>query len=385
MEISLRRLFALTALFGLVAGTGAAQPATAFASGLLHPSKIIMGPGGTLVAAETGDTSNSGRISVINSSGTRSTLIDGLPSGLSVPTKDPDGPNGLLMDGNNLYIAVGEGDLYSNGTAQGTTVITTTGISSPIFDTLLLAAFSQPVDRIAGGFTLTAADHNTLFEGKPVVLTNAAGDKATITLITEFRWRPDAREIVKHSHPYGLARLDSDPNHIYVVDAGLNVVHQVEVSSGRRKTLVQFPSFPNQGSTQPPVVDAVPDSIRAYGNQLLVTFLTGFPFSPGDSKVLLVDPATGTTAPFISWLNSTIDIVYRPRPNGARPQFFVLEYSSNFLAGAPGRVLVFNQPVGEVLVGGLVGPTSLALDSTAGILYVASRTEGKIYQVPVGQ
>ena len=129
----------------------------------------------------------------------------------------------------------------------------------------------------------------------------------------------------------------------------------------------------------------MPDSVRAYGNQLLVTFLTGFPFSAGDSKVLLVDPATGATAPFISWLNSAIDIVYRPRPNGARPQFFLLEYSSNFLAGAPGRVLVFNDPVGTVLTEGLNAPTSLALDSAAGKLYIASRTDGKIMQVNVGQ
>jgi hypothetical protein len=135
----------------------------------------------------------------------------------------------------------------------------------------------------------------------------------------------------------------------------------------------------------PPVVDAVPDSVRAYGNQLLVTFLTGFPFSNGDAKVLLVDPATGATAPFISWLNSAIDIVYRPRGAGEHPQFFVLEYSTNFLAGAPGRILDYTQPVGKVVVDGLNAPTSLALDSTAGKLYISSRTDGKIMQVSVGQ
>jgi len=110
-------------------------------------------------------------------------------------------------------------------------------------------------------------------------------------------------------------------------------VHQVDIVTGRKRTLVQFPSFPNFGTSPPPVVDAVPDSVRAYGNQLLVTFLTGFPFSNGDAKVLLVDPATGATAPFISWLNSAIDIVYRPRAAGERPQFFVLEYQYEF----PGR------------------------------------------------
>jgi hypothetical protein len=118
---------------------------------------------------------------------------------------------------------------------------------------------------------------------------------------------------------------------------------------------------------------------------LLVSFLTGFPFTPGDSKVLQIDPATGTSVPFLSWLSSATDIVYRTRPNGARPQFFLLEYSTGFLAGQPGRVQVFNSPTGTVLVDGLHGPTSLALNNTTGTLYIASRTDGKILAVDVGQ
>jgi hypothetical protein len=38
-----------------------------------------------------------------------------------------------------------------------------------------------------------------------------------------------------------------------------------------------------------------------------------------------------------------------------------------------------------VLVDGIKTPTSLALDSAGGKLYVASRGEGKIYSVNVGQ
>ena len=384
-----KQLLTLTSLFGLAAGSALAQTATAtvFASGLSNPAKIITGPSGTLLVAETGTTSNSGRISIITASGTRSTLIDGLPSGLSVPNGDPDGANGLLLDGNTLYIVVGEGDLYTNGTAQGTLVVNPNvgKISSPIFDSLLQVDLSQAPDKIASGFTLQTADHTTLFHGQPVSLSNTSGDKATVTLLAEFRFRPDPTEVIKHSHPYGITKLDSDPAHLYVNDAGLNLVHQVDIPSGRKRTLIQFPQFPNVGPTAPPVVDAVPTSVRAYGNQLLVSFLSGFPFTPGDSKVLQVDPATGTSVPFLSWLSSATDIVYRTRPNGARPQFFLLEYSTAFLAGAPGRVQVFNSPTGTVLVDGLHGPTSLALNNTTGTLYIASRTDGKIFQVDVGQ
>ena len=43
-------------------------------------------------------------------------------------------------------------------------------------------------------------------------------------------------------------KLDSDPKTLYVNDAGLNLVHQIDIASGKKKTLVQFPSFPNQGT-----------------------------------------------------------------------------------------------------------------------------------------
>src|SRR6476646_3102105 len=187
MRLTLRRLLTFNLLFGLSAALGSAQQATVFASGLLNPSKIILGPGGSLLSAETGSTPNSGRISVISASGTRSTLIDGLPSGLGPPSGDADGPNGLLLDGNTLYIAVDEGDLYANGTVPGTLVVNASGISSPIFDTLLQVNFSQGVDHVASGFTLKLADHTTLLDGNPVTLTNAAGDKTTLTLLSEFR------------------------------------------------------------------------------------------------------------------------------------------------------------------------------------------------------
>ena len=130
MKSTSRQLLTLTALLGL-AGVTYAQQATVFATDLLNPAKIITGPSGTLLVAEVGKTPNSGRISLISPSGTRSTLIDGLPSGLSVPNGDPDGVNGLLLDGNTLYIAVGEGDLYTTGTAPGTTIVSARGISSP--------------------------------------------------------------------------------------------------------------------------------------------------------------------------------------------------------------------------------------------------------------
>ena len=51
-----------------------------------------------------------------------------------------------------------------------------------------------------------------------------------------------------------------------------------------------------------------------------------------------------------------------------------------------GRVLTFNSPTGTLLVDVCwKAPTSPALDSTAGQLYITSRAEGKVYKVDVGK
>jgi DNA-binding beta-propeller fold protein YncE len=378
------KLLTLFTLLGIAGSAFAQQPAT-FASGLLNPNKIILGPAGTLLSAEAGSDKNSGRVSVISAAGARRTLIDGLPSGLSAPGNEPDGVNGLLLDGNTLYIAIGEGDLFANGTAPGTTIIAPRVPASPIFGSVLQVVFTKSVDQIATGFTLRGNQHIPLLDGNSVVLDNGQGDTATVTLLAQFRPRPDPVAIYKNCHPFGLAKIPGDPNHIYMNDAGLNLVTQIEIPSGRARTVSSFGPFPNVGSTPPPVVDAVPTSVRTYGNQLLVTFLTGFPFTPGDARVLLLDPATGKSDPFISWTNSTMDIAWRPRGAGERPQFWTLEYSTNQLAGAAGRVLRFDTPVGVEVATGLSSPTSLALDEANGKLYISTRSDGKILVLDVGK
>ena len=349
MRLTLRRLLTFNLLFGLSAGLGSAQQATVFASGLLNPSKIILGPGGSLAGRRNGEHAEF-RPDFRDQPERHAQYPDRCTTlrPLGPPAGDADGPNGLLLDGNTLYIAVGEGDLYANGTVPGTTIVNAAGISSPIFDTLLQVTFSQSVDRIAGAFTLKIADHTTLLDGNPVALTNAAGDKATITLLSEFRFRPDARENIKHSHPYGIARLDSDPGHLYIADAGLNLVHQVDIATGRKRTLVQFPSFPNFGT-----IAAARGGRRArQRSRLRQPAARDLPhrlpvLATAMPKCCWWIRPPAPRAPFISWLNSAIDIVYRPRGAGERPQFFVLEYSTSFLAGAPGRVLVLHSAGGN--------------------------------------
>ncbi len=339
-----------------------------------------------MVIAESGPaTANSGRVSVVNSAGVRRTLLAGLPSGLFGPANDPDGPTGLLLDGNTLYITIGEGDLFRNGTVAGTTVINPAGIASPILDTVLQVDFPQSVDRLTSTFTLTPLEQGILFDGGTVTLSDGANSTATVSVLSHFRFRPDPVVLFKNSHPYGLAKLASDPNHLYMVDAGLNSLVKIDLPSGRARTIVRFPPIPNPTAIGGPFIDPVPDSIHAYGDYLLVSYLTGFPFVQGGSRIVFVDPATGNSTPFINFMTSSIDIAFRDRPSG-RPQFFVLQYSTNQRANpaVPGQVVVFNDLSQSTLVGGLHAPTSLALDAAGGMLYITSRTDGTVLRVNVG-
>lgn len=384
LSLTLTKL-ALTALT-LASGPAFGAPtATIFASDLLNPNKIILGPAGTFLVTETGLDPNTGRVSRLNSSGLRTTLVDGLPSGLAAPNNDADGPNGLVLQGNTLYIAIGEGDSLVNGSVAGTNATNPKGPSSPALDCVLQVVFSASVDRLSGGFKLQSADHFTLIEGNPVVLTNTANEQATVTMLSAFRTVPDARLIYRNSHPYGLVQFASDPGSLYMVDAGLNSLIKIDAQNGRARTITKFANVPNLNTTTgPPTAEAVPDSVRVYGNMLLVTLLTGFPFAPGDSRVIVVDPATGNSGLFISLLSSAIDVLFRVNSAG-RAQFFVLEYSGNQLASAPGRLKLLEDPVGTVLVDGLKTPTNMALDAASGTMYITQRGEGNVVKVDVGQ
>src|ERR1017187_4119989 len=234
------QLIAFAAWAALAALPAALQGQTkVFSTGLLNPAKIILGPPGSLLVSEFDVTPNSGRISIVSSSGIRRTLVDGLPSG--VGANGPDGPTGMVLDGNTLYIAIGEGDQLQNGTADGTQVPNQQAPASPILDTILQINFGGSVDRITTAFTLKAADHLVLANGQPVPMDNGAGDKATISMLSQFRYRGDPVTIYRNSHPYALVENPGDSNHLYLADAGLNALVQVDLPSGRSRVFTSFP------------------------------------------------------------------------------------------------------------------------------------------------
>ena len=87
-----------------------------------------------------------------------------------------------------------------------------------------------------------------------------------------------------------------------------------------------------------------------------------------------VDPTTGAAAPLIANLTSAVDVaaidVSTLAQAGNRPVFFTLEYSTNQLAGMPGRVTQYDTAQGKIIADGLSGPTNLAYDASSQTLCV---------------
>jgi hypothetical protein len=354
------------------------------ATGLQNPIKLAPGPRGTLLVAENGTAPNSGRVSIVDRSGRRRTLIDGLPSGLTAPNNDPDGVTGIALLGRTLYIVIGEGDAIRNGATPGTQVPNPAGISSPVLSTLLRLRLEGDADRVSGSFHLKPDDHWTLADGEELALTSDAADKATMFVVTDFRDSvPDPNTIYRNSHPFGIAFHNASPDSAFIVDAGRNAVWRVTLNTGRQRLLTRFAPVKSIAAG-PPFSDAVPDSIHAWDGQLLVTLLTGFPFSPSQARVMRVDPRTGETAPFIVGLNSAIDLAVRQRRD-ERPQFWVLEFSANqgTRPPLPGRLLRYDTAEGRVVLNDLITPTSMVLDAESGDLFITEMGPGTIKQVKI--
>ena len=353
-----------------------AQNVTDLAGGLKAPMKITFTPAGNLLISEGGTGPNTGRVSLVHRDGSRITIVDGLPSGLSaVGDNAPSGPSGMEPLGDAWYLAIGGGDESLPGTTPGSE-IPNPSPSSPIFSSILRLRFGTSIDSTQGNFTLTRAQQTALKAGTELSINSPAGETLRISLLVDF---PDLVG-PRSSNPFGIQVFGT---RLYVVDASQNTVVSVDPSNGTYQTVASFPPLANS-APPPPVVDAVPDSIRLQNSQFLVSFRSGFPVTPGVAEVRRVDPSTGASTQLIAGLNSAIDVV---PVVGGTDQYLVLEFSTNQSAGAPGRLLYFNAPAinpGVVAAAGLVTPTSMVLDRATREAFVTELATGKIRRVTLG-
>jgi hypothetical protein len=93
------KLVLATALVAvIVTPLSKAQTSTVLATGLNAPMKLAMTAEGNLVVSEATVVLNTGRVSIVERSGARRTLLDGLPSGPAYPGNAPLGPAALVVD-----------------------------------------------------------------------------------------------------------------------------------------------------------------------------------------------------------------------------------------------------------------------------------------------
>jgi hypothetical protein len=346
-------------------------------TGLREPLASAMTNQGNLLVSETGTIAlHSGRISIIDESGNRRTLLDGLPSAIN-DVNEPAGPAGIFMRGRTLYVAMGTGDAGRPGPVPGTTMPNPNPISSPIFSSVLGIQFSAQTENTTTGFTLTTSDQQSLANGQTVELSDGEGGKLKIRVVVDFPnyvsnpVLPFAGNI-QLSNPYGLVPVDDV---LYVTDGGRNRVWQVDLLTGSFSTLVTFPPIPNPlfgiVPAGGPFLDAVPTGIAVVNNKLLVTLFRGVPFPPGTSTVQEIDPVAATQFELISGRKTAIDVL--PLTEDGNLDYLVLQHASaGPFFGGPGLVLRFDNPADapSVVTNCLVRPTSMTLNKTRSTLYV---------------
>ena len=390
-------------VFGLalffVAGLSFGQTGSVFTTGLLHPNKVILAPANSLLVAEDGTSEiNTGRISVVDrTTGNRHTLIAGFPSAPNpLGENQPDGVTGLHLQGNILWVTIGNGDGALPGPGPGLEV-PNPNPSSDLFSSILEI-------RLPGGYTgwaspiiLTDDDRDDLAANGNVKVQNADGNSVSIRVVANLPDHtpaptPTSPENVKASHLYGL---DKFQNELYVVDSGLNRIHRVSIATGSVSTLTFFPNRPNPNFPTPgpggPFIEAVPDNIHRFGNRLLVPLLTGFPFLPGVAEIRAVDIKTGEHVGLIPNLTSAIDIIkaddsddtlstFAPGDGNA---FYTLEFSTGLLSGAPGRLRYYSSPTAtpEDVLTNLITPTSMVRDGSTGELFITNIGPGTLTRV----
>jgi hypothetical protein len=399
-------LFAATAQSILTAGTES-------------PFKLARTPGGNFLLAEAGSGENDGRVTLLSLWGDQFPLLSGLPSAINFQGHAA-GPTAVAQAQTTIYVVMGAGDQI-DGPQPPRVIPSADGPSSPIFSSVLRARFDPVPDAIRVGFELAGANIQRLADGHEVSLENEAGERVELLLLADFRdLQPDPVTTVRESNPFaaaiagsltpadlaelgfvGLSLADAnflaslvpesalgrrleERSKVYVVDASMNTINELDADTGRWRVLVRFPPvqnplFPNLGG---PVTDSVPTGIWVLEDgDLLVSFLTGFPFAAGVASVMRVDAETGTATPFITGLTTTTDVL---QVGGVT---YVLEFSTNFLAGAPGRLLRFASPTAEptVIAEGLIGAAGLAYEPTRNELLVSEAFTGRILRVALDE
>lgn len=183
-------------------------------------------------------------------------------------------------------------------------------------------------------------------------------------------WQVEKEEnpdgFVVESHPYGMTA--GPDGLLYVADAGANVLWRIDPANGDVELVTVFDGvaspLPNPGRNGALESDPVPTGVT-FGSDgvIYVSLLPGFPFLPGASKVVAVDPDSGEVSDYATGLTMLTDL--RTGPDGELYAVQLGVFTDQGPVPNSGAILRIGEgTTSEVLVDGLAFPTSIDFDST---------------------
>ncbi|GAB4447114.1 MAG: hypothetical protein Kow0031_29720 [Anaerolineae bacterium] len=226
-----------------------------------------------------------------------------------------------------------------------------------------LAVLDGVVYATSGQWTGDASSSPAVADTPAVVKID--GDNATLVANTwpiEAEQNPDGTII--DSHPYGLTA--GPDGMLWMADAGANDLLKIDPASGEVSLVAAFdglPSpLPNPGRDGAMESDPVPTAVAfdSAGN-VYVSFLGGFPFLPGTTKVVQVS-ADGAVSDYATGLTMLTDL--RTGPDGNMYAVSFGQFSEQGPTPNSGAIVrVMPGDASEVVVDGLSFPTSIDFNS----------------------
>ncbi len=319
MGLRSARLFALlvVAVVGLGAGLVSAEFSTSSLElgDLSVPRGLATAPNGDLVVTEQG----AGQVLQVAATGGTTVLVDGI-----------------------VGVSTGAGPQGTDGA----------GISAAQFigDTLYFTTGEFDADGEAGYQTLYRLDE----AGEPEVVADLFAYEQTNNTDGE----TDPLELL--SNPFDL--IAAPQGGVLVSDSGANAVLHVD-EDGAISPYAIFNQRPNPLPIGPPLMDQVPTGLTiGPDGAVYVTTLTGFPFPTGEARVYRLEDLSGDgdalddgeTTIFAEGLTTATDLAF-----DIDGSLLVTEFSTDFLAQAPGRLVRVRDGVLSTVATGLVSPTAV--------------------------
>ncbi|MBX3010348.1 MAG: ScyD/ScyE family protein [Caldilineaceae bacterium] len=201
------------------------------------------------------------------------------------------------------------------------------------------------------------------------------GSATAVASTWDFERTQNPDGLLTDSHPYGLTA--SEEGVLWIVDAGGNALLRANPLTGRVRLVAVFaglPSpFPNPARNNENLTDPVPTAVVEKDDQLFVSLLSGFPFTPGSAKVVTV-AEDGSVQDYATGLTMLTDLQVGPDNELYAIQF--AEFGDSGPTPNSGALVrVGAGDTSTVVLAGLSFPTALTF-SPDGNAYVATNGVG---------